>query len=113
MALWRPPHVTTSGRVHGRQTEGGPLVLERSVLLDEPLLVRAQWLDEPAAQPFAWDLQGLQSGDELGEEKQRRPCTKHAGWCWRARGVASERGFSCNKIKTTINHDGPDFEQQA
>ena len=84
--------------------------------------LRASWWATPGSCPVAWWTRSptirlgpprLQSGDELGEEKQRRPCTKHAGWCWRARGVASERGFSCNKIKTTINHDGPDFEQQA
>ena len=84
--------------------------------------LRAVWWATPGSCPAArWTRSptirlgppGLQSEDELGEEKQRRACTKHARWCWQARGVASKRRFSCNKINTIVNHEGPDFEQQV
>ena len=48
------PRLEVAGLVHGRRVDSGPVVIERTILLDEPPLVRARRLGEPAT--LTWDL---------------------------------------------------------
>ena len=96
-----------AGLVHG-----GPVVLERTMLLDESLLVRARRLDEPAAvHTFAWDLSQTQSGDdELGRRSSGVLANARSmvlARPWRHQQAPSKS--TCNKVHTVPYHEGPDL----
>ena len=106
------PRLEVAGLVHGRRVDSGPVVIERTILLYEPPLVRARRLGEPAT--LTWDLPRASERRRAEKRSKRRACKKHAQWCWRVvASPASAVKITCNKVNMMFNHEVRDLEHQV